>query len=532
LRIYKGAGRPDLPRPGLRDYPYHPLLISSFHVLLLFAVNINQTEIGPPLKVLILTLLITILLFSAAAVLSKDPGRAASLTTLTILLFFSYGRLFDIVPGIRIGGVVIGRNKFLLPLYGLAAVLGIVWIFRGRTYVKKEQDIHRFLNIFGLALILGTAVMGAFAYDWRAAGYGQDRRAQGEAPKKAVPVSPTEERGRDRPNIYFLVFDSYASPRVLRRYYQWDDSAFTGALKQRGFAVTENGFSNYPFTSLSVASTLNMGYVHEENEFREAKNKSAFLVKRIEKNLVMDSFAAQGYDIVVPDLWESRYRSGLKPGRPSDDAERKNREFAGLVVHTSLLRVIEKELSANILRENILSSLQKLSQAERPIRPTFLYAHIVCPHPPYLFRWDGSPTDLFSSAWGRIENSDGYIQQVRFIGTQIIATVDDIRKRDPQGLIIVQADHGHGYALGDHLLNRERPPEEFLIAQFGILSAVSLPPGLVLPPCVTPINQFRYLLNDLFGAGYPGLPERAFFTPIKEPFRFRDVTSVLMESDH
>ncbi len=532
MRNLKGAGRPDLRRPDFRDYPYHPLLISSFHVLLLFAVNINQTDIGPALKVLILALLVTILLFSVAAVISRDPGRAASLTTLTILLFFSYGRLFDIVPGIRIGSVVIGRNKFLLPMYGLAAVLGIAWIYRGRMYVKKEKEIHRFLNVFGLALVTGTVIMGALGYDWWAGGHGRDRRGQGESPKNSAPISAPRRKGQDLPNIYYMVFDSYASPRVLQRYYQWDDSAFIGALRQRGFVVTENAFSNYPFTSLSVASTLNMGYVHEESDFREARSKSAFLIKRIEKNLVMDSFVAQGYDIVMPDLWESRYRSDAKPGRPSNDAVRKNREFADLVVHTSLLRVIEKELSAKILRENILSSLHKLRHAERPVRPTFLYAHIICPHPPYLFRRDGSPADLFSSAWGRIENSDGYIQQVRFIGAQILRIVDDIRNRDPQGVIIVQGDHGHGYVVGDHLLNRDLPPKAFLTAQFGILSAVSLPPGLVLPPCVTPVNQFRYLLNALFGAGYSKLPERALFTPIKEPFRFHDVTSVLMESDH
>lgn len=94
----------------------------------------------------------------------------------------------------------------------------------------------------------------------------------------------------------------------------------------------------------------------------------------------------------------------------------------------------------------------------------------------------------------------------------------------------MQADHGHGPIIGNYLSDHKRPPLEFIDAQFGILSAIYLPPGIMnvmMPEKITPVNLFRYMFNTLFDAKLEIIPDRAFFTAIKEPYAFYEMTNDL-----
>lgn len=511
--------------------PFHPFLTTAFPILSLYAANVNRTSFGPALGVLVVSLGVAGAVFITLWILTRDRNRSACLTTFFGFLFFSYGRLFDAVPGIRIAGAVIGRNKYLIPVYALAALGGTLWIFRSRLYRRAEGRIIVALNIFGLGLVVTAGLAAAMGYDWKTGGAPPVPGALSPAATAARPGGGRGAGGQDPPDVYYLVFDSYASARVLRTYYQWNDDAFIDELRKRGFAVAENAFSNYPFTNLSVSSTLNMRYIHEEDGFRAAKSKSLYLRKSIETNAAMAYFRNKGYDTVLPELWKTSTRPEWAAGLPTDWAELKTSGFSAMVIHTSFLRVIEKELLADVLRGEILTEIRDLRRLGKSARPRFLYAHVICPHPPYIFRADGSKPNLLESAWGRVENTGGYVQQVRFIGRQILDIVDSIRRRDERAVIILQGDHGHGDVLGLHLLNRGEPPRDFLKAQFGILSAVSLPPGMTMPAARTPVNLFRNLIAGLFDEPPDPLPDRAFFTPIKEPFQFRDVTAVAEASE-
>jgi len=196
-----------------------------------------------------------------------------------------------------------------------------------------------------------------------------------------------------------------------------------------------------------------------------------------------------------------------------------------------MLRVIEEQLMngllADAMRQDILSILANLKLFDIPNRPTFIFIHVLSPHRPFIFNADGSKPKIFESDWGRLAYMKGYIEQVRFIGTQVIEIANSLRRRDTSAVIIVQADHGLGYKLTDYLYDRGRPPLEFLDSQYGILSAIYLPHGIMIPEEITPVNLFRYLFNNLFDAKLEVLPDRAFFSSIKEPYAFYEVTNDL-----
>jgi hypothetical protein len=510
----------------VQSWPLHPFFVAIYQVFTIYATNAKAVQIDAALFVTIIALVFTALLYLFFLFISKDSKRSAIAVTFYLFLFFTYGRLYDLVIGLHISGLLIGRPKYLLTLYGAILIGATLWIFRGRwnkVYLEKSTI---FLNIFSLGLLVLATLTAITNFELVAP----------ESNKQALsgPVGAEKKRhtlhqinGQAHlPNIYFIILDSYASHRVLKRYYDWEDDAVVEAFRALGFSVNEKAWSNYPFTSLSVGATLNMRYIDGGEGFVDAKGMPGPALRSREKNKAREYFESEGYRVIT-DIGEHRFpdrKTSLLRGKKSLFLD----DFVALVVQVSILRPILYELIANKKRQDILSTLEDLKQFEIPDRPTFIFTHIMCPHQPYIFNADGSKPKLLESIWGRFESPKrSYVGQVRFIGAQIIEVVGTLRSRDPGAIIIVQGDHGNGFVVGTHLYDRKKPPVEFLDAQFGILSAIHVPPGIVIPKDITPVNLFRYICNALFDARLEILPDRAFFTTIKTPYTFYEVTNDL-----
>src|SRR6202000_1611417 len=63
------------------------------------------------------------------------------------------------------------------------------------------------------------------------------------------------------PDIYFLLFDEYASSRALWQSLGYDKRGVDSFLLQRGFHIQYDSRSNYHYTPFSMASILNMSYL-------------------------------------------------------------------------------------------------------------------------------------------------------------------------------------------------------------------------------------------------------------------------------
>lgn len=77
----------------------------------------------------------------------------------------------------------------------------------------------------------------------------------------ATSDAPTSSSAK--PEIYYIVLDAYARQDILEEIYDYDNSPFTSALRQRGFFVAEASNSNYAVTEFSLASTLNMAHIQD-----------------------------------------------------------------------------------------------------------------------------------------------------------------------------------------------------------------------------------------------------------------------------
>jgi len=194
--------------------------------------------------------------------------------------------------------------------------------------------------------------------------------------------------------------------------------------------------------------------------------------------------------------------------------------------------VIEKTIETpyRLHRLTILNTIDHLPDFAEKEAPYFVFAHIVSPHPPYIFGLDGEElqhSEPFSlSGPGRQNGGPEYVRlyvdQLRYIDQLILKAVEEILARSQAPpIIIIQADHGPVSFNGENEIERSNMKE-----QHAILNAYYFPGGKyeLLYPSVTPVNSFRIVLNTFFNGEYELLSDRNYFIPHARPYDFVDVT--------
>jgi hypothetical protein len=161
-----------------------------------------------------------------------------------------------------------------------------------------------------------------------------------------------------------------------------------------------------------------------------------------------------------------------------------------------------------------------------------IFAHIISPHPPFVFDARGRPVvprqgyslndgDEFRGTLD--EYLVGYAMQVQFVNQKLEQVIDAILANSPTPpVIILQGDHGPG----SHL-NWSSPEQSCLWERASILNAYYLPGGgeSGLYPSISPVNTFRVVLNAYFGANLPLLPDLTYFTSHRLEHQAIDITA-------
>jgi len=153
--------------------------------------------------------------------------------------------------------------------------------------------------------------------------------------------------------------------------------------------------------------------------------------------------------------------------------------------------------------------------------PRFVFAHILVPHPPFLFGPAGEPLDTDPGFQPR-DWSRYYLGQLEFVNKKVEVLVEQLlSEAEIPPIIILQADHGSRLGAG--------PPERIHSEFHGILNAYYLPDDGqdLLYDSITPVNTFRLIFNLYFDAGYDLLEDRMYFSRLNRPYDFLDVTDSL-----
>jgi hypothetical protein len=489
--------------------PWYFLVFSAYPVLALLATNVGQVKPGSGWRPLVLSTLLSGLLYLLLRWILKDRYRAAFLTTLWMVLFFSYGHIYMMLVE---KWEKINFTPYLLSAWLVLAILFYIWATRPRF---KFQDAVLALNVVSLGLVVTSLVQinsGA---------------QKGSGHYVAAKNAPVEQltRPANSPDVYYFILDSYARADLLKQAYGYDNSPFIQELEERGFYVAKCSQSNYIRTEISVGSSLNMSYLQDlDPAFSPDSTRRTRLWDSLKHSAARYNFENMGYKTIgfaTGFAWNELEDADVFYSPESISMGMT--EFEVLFLRTTLGRYVNEmhwidpdQIMGQNFRDRTMNVFNKLDDIARDPDPTFAYVHLISPHPPFVFGPNGEPT-YPPDFWN--ENREypaglyakGYQNQLTFLNKKMLEAVDTIlANSDTPPIIVIQGDHGPWLQTNEKRMR--------------ILNAYYLPGhNDKLYPNITPVNTFRLIFDTYFGGNYDMLPDIAYFSPVPKLYQFTKI---------
>lgn len=530
-----------------------PLLVALHSPISLFAANLEDVAAKDTVRSLLvfgLSALIATLLLST---ILHSLAKGALTAGIAVAAFLSYGHVYNLARTATVAGVLVGRHRYLAPLF-LGAIL-LAWFWISRKAGLSRQAVGR-LTAIPMAMVLLASYPILRYHVWT-------EKAGALPPLSAgnpVPGTlPAESRGESLPDIYYIIVDAHGRADTLAAFYGYDSSRFLSDLRREGFFVAESSLSNYSQTALSLGSSLNMGYLDDlaarlgpssqdrgparalttDNAVIQLANRLGYQVVTTENALLWEVF--EGADVTLrPDFISSRTEFAVVGSLGLNS-------FEGLLLETTIGRVwydylVQSQHPGQGLtsfeyqkhRERILFQFKELQRLPQMEGPQFVLIHIMAPHAPLVFGEHGeelpNPRSFTLLDGGCCSREDYFGRlpgQVSFIDRMLAQTVSKILAESKEApIIVIQGDHGPaGYVYA------ETSPEMGRLDRMAILNAYYLPGTCrsALYPEITPVNTFRLIFGKCLGLAYSLLPDASFFSESESPYQFIPVTNLELE---
>ncbi|MBN2411389.1 sulfatase-like hydrolase/transferase [candidate division KSB1 bacterium] len=509
----------------------HPFFFAIYPVLFLYSYNVYQVSFNSIILPFSVLLLGTAVLFLLSSFIIRSANKAAILVSLFILMFMTYGRIFDKVWWWQLGSIHIGKPRYLFLVGGLLFIIITILVLRNRKDLAK---FTKFLNMVSV-LLVAFSVINITIYKLK----NLEKVNIDEVTDVNLQNPPNIKDIKNLPNIFYIILDGYGGADVLKEIYQYDNSEFLDALTQKGFYVAENSHSNYCQTSLSLTSSLNLKYLNDITDKLGVDNFSREPLREVIRyNQLFKFLKEHGYKITA---FSSGYSFTELQNADNYMFDRfVTDEFLVELLNTTPIPHILNEIkSVNEFswhRDRIFYTLDNIYKIPREDEPYFVFAHIISPHPPFIFKAsgkerkqnrqfsfkDGTHFLKFKNASQR-EYVNNYIQQLQFINTRIKVTIDSLLRLTPDNppVIVLQADHGPGSHLDWKSMEKTNLKE-----RFSILNAYYLPANgdSLLYKSITPVNTFRVILNRYFDTNLELLRDESYYSTWTRPYDYKKVS--------
>ena len=533
---------------------FHPFLLALAPIFSLLYANIEEISFREAIVPSTVSVAATIIIYFGLKLALKSQIKAGLMASLTVLLFFSYGRAYTQISEAKLLGVIVGRNGYLL-FFAAILLLGLRWL---KKTDRKLSDFSRVINAFAASWLVLVLVQIGYA----------DLNQHRVKSRVSNMVSPetgdldtstnSGQPGR-KPDIYYLIFDRYSGTPALADFMDFDNSEFMNYLENTGFYVASDSQSNYTTSQQSISSSLSFLY-------HKGKNSNTVFYEMLSDYRVWRFLKSRGYSFYHFGSWWARikenrfadynfpYDSALSRSRPASRYLADNllvgtpqTSFTLLLLKTTVFAAAsdyEPEAKADKyqpkpkvarnkpkpkadkysgLRTALLEKFDELGKIPQDGKPKFVFAHMLIPHEPYLFNEFGEP--LSPSEGGKIREEENYVNYIKFANKKIRKLIEEIianSERPP--VIIVQADEGYTptrrFKKEGTKKNRslwsERSADDLKL-HLSILNAYYLPgfDKSKLYKSVSPVNSFRLVFNHYFGTEYPLLKDKTFLYDYK-----------------
>jgi hypothetical protein len=511
--------------------PLTPVVIAVTRVVFLWANNAGEVDpvvVMPPLG---LAAGLAVVAWIAARMMLHSESGAAIFASGLLILFFGYGYAVQFLIS---AGLELNQADLLIALLcGFLIVVG--------AYATNRLELDRL--VLGLAVAAGSLLVMS-GVELARQGVALRGSAGSEVAVKRFapsdpgqPAAPLHLNSPVTPYIYFIVLDGYARDDVLRTGFSHDNTRFLEDLEDRGFYVARESDTNYVHTYLSLPSSLNGVYMAEFIDQYGSTQKNLFY-RLVRNNWVGRFLRAHGYRYAqIFTNW-----GGTETSEISDLDYRfvprwMGSEFAYVLLGTTALHRLRPTVA-----DFHLFGLDAIKQVSDLEGPTFLLAHVLLPHDPFVFERDGTVRAEVplhrrrrASTKRRAAGSDpavSYANQLVFLNSVILEVIDHVLDHSSvQPIIIIQGDHGWNSPPPPSLSPAMRRIHR-LRSRAGILNALRVPEAVErrLYPSISPVNTFRLLFAELFGADLDLLPDRTYKALPGRQRKIEDVTELVRPS--
>ncbi|WP_432410152.1 sulfatase-like hydrolase/transferase [Rasiella sp. SM2506] len=302
---------------------------------------------------------------------------------------------------------------------------------------------------------------------------------------------------KKRPNVYYIQPDGYVNISEMDKgAYQIDNSDYWNFLRENGFKIYPNIRSNYSSTLVSNSATFTMKHHYYNNGFNFSEIANARKVI-ISDNPVLNAFKKNGYKTHF--LAEGSY---LLTNFPEMGYDVSNFDYNDIELITD---GFQKE-------EDILVPIEKYLNLDTD-KSKFFFIEIFKP---------GHVQSLKTVSKGAQKEAEIYKQNLAISNERLKKIITMIQEKDPNGLILIMADHG-GYVGYEYMLEvrNKTLDRDRVYSAFSTQLSIKWPYGEV--PEIdenfkSGINTFRILFSYLSenNAYLDHLQEDATYTIIKD----------------
>ena len=457
-------------------------------------------------------------------------GRAALVASIIVIFFTLYGHVFRLLAPDQFAPSLPAHLGLALAWAGLASLV-VLLAGRSKGEIGKAGMVLNLLAVVAVAIPLNDIIQNEVA----------DRSPLPKSLESIIEPIHMDIDVQDPsnlPNIFYIIVDGYAGEEILRDIYGLDNADFLSFLHDEGFYVASKSRSNYSQTHLSLASSLNMNYLtllveelgtastdhHPVTKILRA-NKVRKILDEVGYTFVSFATAYRRTEISDSDLFLAPKQFAVSP-------------FESMLIENSFLLPFQYMPTAfgfepqipgyRYHRELIEFGFDQLKSLPISNEPKFVFAHIIAPHPPFVFDRYGNPTTQGFPFRLRDGNEypgstqqyiEGYREQLLFVNNELMEIVHALKSSSVRpAVIILQGDHGSGA-----FLNWDSPEDSDLRERMSILNAIYLDESNMsdqLYPDISPVNTFRALFNAILGSSYEFLPDEACFSSWRRPYDF------------
>jgi len=504
----------------LSRLPLHPLLLAAFAILSVYAGNLTEVlpvDLGGPLGPLGRSVLGAAAVLGVCSLLLRDWRRGAIVATALVAAYAFFGHLAPTMLDIGVPEVV------QMGAWALLVVVAVVFAIRARGALTTATLT---LNVFTLILI-GLSLLTIVPYE------SSRVIASGPTtPESSVPITATKIPNRD---IYLIVLDRYGSAWSLEHRFGITDNDLPDWLADQGFQVVPGARANYRATDFSLSSMLSMRMLDDLTTTVGTESDDRTPARdRLVRPEVGAFLKDNGYRYYQLGSWYGPTQTNQLADEVLSWGE--DTEFEAVLRESTILPAVDRLLGTSGgegdefrdgARGRALFQFRQLQRLASVPGRKFVFAHILLPHPPYVFDADGNA--VVKATAEALSEAELYADQLAFANKQVKETISTLLagpdETDP--IIVVMGDEGPFLCRNVDCVDATNTR---LGIRFGVLGAYFLPgqPAEFFPADHTSVNTFRGILSAYFGADLPALPDRSFDWPDNDHlYDFQDITDRL-----